>query len=69
MIWGMFDKENHFATDKGKSFIFRAFIKAEMIFFCLHAKFHLIKNIFKCFFHSLLIQFFFINFLVQDANI
>ena len=49
-------KVNYVPAD-GKSFILRAFIKAEMILFCLYAESHIIFSI--DFLHSSLIQLFF----------
>ena len=58
-IWDA-SKVNYFDADKGKIFICRAFIKTDMVLFCLYVKFS--HNLFSNdFLHSCFIQFFFIK--------
>ena len=56
----MLVKVNYIAVDKGKSFICRVFIEAEMILFYVYAEFHIISlRIFpNDFLHSSLMNFF-----------
>ena len=64
-------KLNYFAADEGKCLIFRVFIKAGKIFFCVCAEFPIILlRVFSNYFlHDSLIQLFFHKgLLVQDAN-